>query len=95
MVTREEYERIITKFLVELNHRCLDISEQQLRSLPRFNSEIEHYVAELRDPANDAAQLLRQAFAYVDEYLGADWAQVMKAGYEAQLAAERNEERRS
>jgi hypothetical protein len=83
VLSREEYERIIKSFLVELNHLCLDASEKDLRALPRLNPEIDGYLEGLRDPEDDAGQALCTAFAYVDDYVGADWDRVASAGYAA------------
>jgi hypothetical protein len=83
MLSREEYERVIKVFLVELSHLCLDSSEEDLRALPRLSPEIDGYLGELRDPGNDPGQTLRYAFAYLDDYVGADWDRVASAGYEA------------
>ena len=83
MLSREEYERVIKIFLVELNYLCLDASERDLRALPRLNSEIDDYIKEFRDPGNDPGQAIYYAFAFLDEYIGADWDRVASAGYEA------------
>ena len=89
MLSREEYERVVQTFLVELNHLCLNATEVELRALPRLAPEIDAYLADLRDPERDAAQELYSAFAYVDEYIGADWPKVAQAGYEAYLLSQR------
>jgi hypothetical protein len=52
LLSREEYERVIRTFLVELNYLCRDASEKDLRALPRLNSEIDTYLDDLRDPSN-------------------------------------------
>jgi hypothetical protein len=83
MLSREEYERVITTFLVELSRLCLDASEEDLRALPRLAGEIDDYLESFRDPENHAGQVLRTAFAYVDEYIGAEWDRVASAGYSA------------
>jgi len=83
MLSREEYERIITTFLVELNHLCLNACENDLLALPRLKTVIDGYLEDLRDPGNDPSQALRTAFSYVDEYVGADWDRVASIGYEA------------
>ena len=88
MLNREEYERVIKTFLVELNHLCLYASEEDLRALPQLNAEIDRYLEGLRDPENEAGQALYTAFAYVDEYIGADWDRVASAGYEAYKIAQ-------
>src|SRR5262245_8330777 len=59
MLSREEYERIIRTFLVELNHLCAESSEPELRAMPRFEKEIDSYLADLQEPITDAAYSLR------------------------------------
>lgn len=88
MLSRNEYERVIEVFLVELNHLCMDATDKDLRSLPRLASEIDGYLLDFRDPANDADQILRCAFAYLDEYCGANRENVITAGYEAYKIAQ-------
>ena len=44
MLSREEYERIVKVFLVELNHLCAEASETDLRALARFHPEIDGYL---------------------------------------------------
>lgn len=84
MLSRDEYERAIGTFLVELNHLCLNVvSDDHLRSLPGLAAEIDSYLADLRDPENTARQALYCAYALVDEYVGADREIVFSAGYEA------------
>ncbi len=88
MLSRKEYERIVQIFLVELNHLCMEASETDLRSLPRFASEIDSYLGDLQDPANAPDYVLRTAFAYVDEYVGADWEKVADAGFAAYVLSQ-------
>jgi hypothetical protein len=88
MMSREEYERVIKVFLVELNHLCLDAPDKDLRALPAFNCEIDGYLTELHDQENDAGQMLYYAFAYLDEFIGADWDRIASTGYEAYKIAQ-------
>ena len=83
-LTREQFEQIINLFLVELNHLCLNVvTDEELRSLPGLQSEIENYLEGLRDAESDARRVLYAAFAYVDEYVGADWDRVASVAYDA------------
>ena len=50
MLSREQYENVISSFFVELNHIILDSNENELRELPGFSKEIDEYVRDLRDP---------------------------------------------
>jgi hypothetical protein len=84
VLNRDDYERVIDIFLVELNHLCLNVvSDEDLRSMPRLAAELDNYLADLRDPDNSARQMLYLAFAFVDQYMGADRERVISAGYEA------------
>ena len=88
MLSCEEYERIIRIFLVELNHLCLNASEAELWGLPQLAKELASYRRDLQDPTRDTAQVLYTAFAYVDEYVAADWKKVTTAGYEAYVLSQ-------
>jgi hypothetical protein len=88
-LSRAEYERIIQTFLVELSHLCAEASDSQLRMMPRLGAQIPSYLIDLRDPTSDAATLLRTSFAYVDEYVGADWQRIAAAGYDAYTLSQR------
>lgn len=88
MLSKEEFDKVIYGFLVELNHICLDSSQTELEQHPRFNSEIPGYLAELRNPENNAAQALYQSFAFVDEFIGADKARILDLAYSAYLKSQ-------
>jgi hypothetical protein len=90
MLSREEFERTIRVFLVELNHLCLNASVGDLRRLPRFCEMVDSCLADLRDSSHDEAQTLYTVFAVVDEYVGADWQKVAAAGYDAYLLSQQN-----
>src|SRR5262245_31470611 len=83
MLSRNEYDRLIKVFLVELNHLCLNMTDNDVRSSSGLSRELENYLSDLRDPNNDSGQTLYNAFAFVDEYCGANWEAVASAGYEA------------
>jgi hypothetical protein len=88
MLSRDEYDRVIQVFLVELNHLCKNASENELQKVPRLSSEIASYLGDLRDPARDAAQTLYTAFAFLDEYVAADWERIATAAYDAYLLSQ-------
>jgi hypothetical protein len=90
MLSKSDYERTIATFLVELNHLCAEESDDHLRGLPKLAPEIDGYLADLGDSASGPATVLRWAFAYVDTYCGANWRQVIDAGYDAYLLARGN-----
>jgi hypothetical protein len=53
--------------------------------MPGFGPELASYLADLRDPTCDDARTLYTAFAFLDEYIAADWQKVAVAGYKAYL----------
>lgn len=66
MLSREEFDSVISVFLVELTYLTLQTKEEELRALPRFAPIMEECVNDLRDPSADASLLLYRAFGYVD-----------------------------
>jgi hypothetical protein len=86
-LNREQYRRAIEIFMVELNHICSNVEDADLRSLPRFSGIISEYLADFRDTSADATLILRTAFAFVDEYCGANEEAVISAAHEAYLIA--------
>ena len=84
MLSRDQYEKLISAHFVELNHLLRNASDGDLAKLPGFSKEIDEYLPNLRDPSLTPSQLLYTAFAFVDEYASAaDKQRVLDAGYEA------------
>ena len=84
MLSRDQYEKLISAHFVELNHLLQHTTDGDLAKLPGFSKEIEEYLPDLRDPSLTPSKVLYTAFAFVDEYaLGADKQRVIDAGYEA------------
>ena len=75
--------------VVELNHLWVHEPEEPIRALPTFSQLTAEYLPELRAPDRDGVQVLRTAFAYVDEVMTADWTRVMEAAYGGYLARQR------
>ncbi|GAB3357564.1 hypothetical protein [Lysobacter tyrosinilyticus] len=90
MISREEYERIIADFIVELNHIILHTGAGHIRALPRFESGMGMYLADLRDPAQEPHQVLYSAFGLVDEFVHADRERILAATFEAHKLGESN-----
>jgi hypothetical protein len=88
MLSREEYEAVIRVLLVELNHLCINASEDELQKMPRFSKELPSYLDDLRDPTRSAAETLYTAFALLDEYIAADWQRIAAAGYDAYVLSQ-------
>jgi hypothetical protein len=86
MLTKAEYETLVRGLLVELNHLWVHESDERLRALPSYDKLKDEYLPDLRDPELDGVQVLRTAFAYVDEFVTADWERVIQAGYAAHVA---------
>jgi hypothetical protein len=93
MISREEYERVISTFLVELNHILLHTRAESLQTLPKFGSELGQYLADLRGPGLDPAQTLYTAFGLVDEFIDADRERILTVGFEAHQLGESNRPR--
>ena len=88
MISREEYERIISDFIVELNHIILHARAEDIRSLPRFEVEMGTYLADLRDPTQEPHRALYSAFGLVDEFVDADRERILAATFEAHKLGE-------
>ena len=84
MLSRDQYESLISAHFVELNHLILSLTDEDLAKLPGFSKEIDEYVPVLRDASRTPKQVLYTAFAFLDEYASAaDKDKVIAAGYEA------------
>jgi hypothetical protein len=90
MISREEYERVISDFIVELNHIILHTRAEDIRSLPQFEDEMGAYLADLRDPTQEPYQVLYSAFGLVDEFVHADRDRILAATFEAHKLGESN-----
>ena len=90
MISREEHERIISDFIVELNHIILHTRSEDIRALPRFEGEMGTYLADLRDPTQEPHQVLYSAFGLVDEFVHADRERILAATFEAYQLGESN-----
>ena len=89
MLTKAEYETLVRDLLVELNHLWVHETDEPLRALPTYHQLSSEYLPDLRDPDRDGVQVLRSAFAYVDEFVAADWARVIQVGYATHVARQR------
>ncbi len=84
MLSRDQYEKLISAHFVELNHILKNATDDDLAKLPGFSKDIGQYVPDLRDPSLTPSQVLYTAFAFLDEYASAaDKRKVLDAGYEA------------
>ncbi len=90
MITREEYERVISDFIVELNSIILHTGAESIRALPRFEGEMGAYLAELRDPSQAPHQTLYSAFGLVDEFVHSDRERILAATFDAYRLGENN-----
>ena len=93
MISRDEYERVISTFIVELNHILAHTRAENLQALPKFESEMGHYLADLRDPGHEPFQTLYTAFGLVDEFIHADRERILAAAFEAHQIGESNRSR--
>jgi hypothetical protein len=83
MLTESEYAELIRAFMAEVNHLWVHEDPAPLRALPTFEQINSDYLTDLRDPTNEPVQTLREAFAFVDEFMAADWARIGHAAYAA------------
>lgn len=83
MLSREQFDETIKAFFSELNHICSEATDNDLRALPWLKTDLDQYLSDLRDPDNDAATVLRTAFALVDTFVYDDFEHVATAGFEA------------
>ena len=81
MVSRDEYQRIIESFMMEMPGMVIT-SETSIRKLPRLGPELDHYLASLRDPAASPEDVLRTAFGLIDEFVADRWDDVIDASYQ-------------
>ena len=85
MLTESEYAALIRGFMAEVNQLWVHENPAALRALPTFEQINSEYLADLRDPTSEPVQTLREAFAFVDEFMVADWARIGQAAYAAYL----------
>ena len=81
MMSREEFSRAIEAFLGELSVLALGETQASLRRLPEFFEHFQEVSGALRDPATPDDEVLGAAFGLVDEYVGANWQQVLDESY--------------
>ena len=68
MVSRDEYQRVIESFLMEMPGLVIT-TEPALRKLPKLGSELDEYVGALRDTEASPEELLRTALGLIDEFV--------------------------
>jgi hypothetical protein len=80
-MTREEFSRAIEAFLGELGVLCLGESTASLGRFPEFLEHFREVSAALRDPATPDDEVLGAAYGLIDQYVGANWEQVLEESY--------------
>jgi hypothetical protein len=81
MVNREEYERVVDSFLMELRGICSAINKADLNRLPGFAKELRESIAMLCDPSTADEDVVGLAFGIVDVFMQAEWADIMEECY--------------
>jgi len=81
MVSRDEYQRIIESFMMEMPGIVIT-TEARLRKLPHLGPELDEYVSGLRDPSSTPEELLRTALGFVDEFVRDTWDDTIDASYQ-------------
>lgn len=82
MLTREEFEGAALVFKDELSAICLQQTEQALRALPGFETELREALRTLRDPEARAVDVLTAACGLIDEFASLSWDSVVRQTYE-------------
>jgi hypothetical protein len=81
MVNRDEYDRVVESFMMEMPGVCITHSEAVLRKLPHLGPELDEYIALLRDPNLSPGEVLRTAFGLIDEFVRDTWESTMSESY--------------
>jgi hypothetical protein len=81
MVGRDEYERVIESFMMEMPGIVVT-TEPALRKLPHLGPELDEYMPSLRDPAASPEQVLRTAFGLIDEFVREKWSIAIAESYQ-------------
>lgn len=81
MIDREEYERVVESFLMELQFACASLTDTKLEILPHFVSELQESIAALRDPSRTNADIVGFSFGIIDEFVLATWPTIITEAY--------------
>jgi hypothetical protein len=81
MLSREEYERVIESFLMELQATYADLGDQDVHQRPTFVQELHEAKVLLCNPESSDSDIVGYAFGVVDEFVHAAWTEVMHEAY--------------
>jgi hypothetical protein len=80
MVSRDEYQRIIESFMMEMPGIVIT-TEATLRKLRNLGPELDEYIHGLRDPEASPEVILRTAFGLIDEFVRDTWDNTIDESY--------------
>lgn len=81
MVSRDEYQRVIESFMMEMPG-IVFTTEPALRKLPNLGPELDEYITGLRDPEASPDMILRTAFGLIDEFVRDTWDNTIDSSYQ-------------
>jgi hypothetical protein len=81
MISRDEYERVVESFMMEMPGIVIT-TEDRLRKLPNLGPELDEYLTGLRDPTASPEEVLRTAFGLVDEFVRDVWNRAIDESYQ-------------
>jgi len=81
MVSRDDFERVIDSFLLDLRGVCAGKSLRELQAIPDFYKEYQESVALLKHEHTSGSDYLPLAFGMIDEFVRASWQEVVEGGY--------------
>ncbi|MDP9311759.1 MAG: hypothetical protein M3R24_12910 [Chloroflexota bacterium] len=86
MISRDEYERVIESFMMEMQAMCAGLRASDLQQLPRFVQELQEAKLLLCNPTPADEDLVGYAFGILDEFVHAAWTTVMQDSYALYVA---------
>jgi hypothetical protein len=81
-MTRDEYEKAIASFLLELQGTMTALNNERLRDSLDLLSELEEFRIRMGDPQIENADLIGFCFGIVDEYLKTFWKENISDGFD-------------
>jgi hypothetical protein len=82
MISREEYERAVDTFLMELHATCVALEDQHIDRMSQdFKVELQDAIEGLRDPGSTASDIVARSFGVMDEFVHTIWDELMIEGY--------------
>ncbi len=86
MISRDEYERVIESFMMEMQATCAGLRAHDIHRLPEFVQELHETKSRLCHPASADEDIVGFAFGILDEFVHAAWTTVMDDSYALYVA---------